>query len=483
VSIQATVKNSSDAPLKGSVVSAYLDGARVAQRSVDIPPRSTSSIPFTVIPKRRGVLTGYFALEDDPLEADNRRYFALRIPRRYAVALSGSSAEETQYPYLALTLSGDTALTGGLTVDRIDPQRLRTTDIGRYDVLVLVGVREFTPEFAQRISAFVSSGKGLILFPGDALDVQNYNETILPSLGIPSLPPAAPPMPPQDRSTGSFLSFGKIDFAHPVFSGLFEVQPDGRTSTPSIESPRIVKTIGIPHLTGATTIIALGNGDPFLEEYRHGMGHVLYFTVGLGLTWSDFPLKGVFAPLLYRSLLYVAAGEYRAETFTTGAPVLLRLPHSATSSGGTYRILSPSGLEELAAPRYRAGTGALIVESSPAEEAGIYELRGTDLSMRDGQDTDPLDAAAANISPDETDLQPASSDQLEHFWKTLGLPPDRVIGVDASDRLPDVIEQSRFGVELWKYFAGLALLFALAEMMVGHGWSRRDSNQENQDSP
>ena len=483
VSIQATVKNSSDSPLKGAVVSAYLDGARVAQRSVDISPGSTSIIPFTVIPKRRGVLTGYFALEDDPLEADNKRYFTLRIPRRYTVALSGASAEETQYPYLALTLSGDTALTGGLTLDRIDPQRLRMTDIGRYDVLVLVGVHDFTPEFAQRISAFVSSGKGLLLFPGDAIDVQNYNETILPSLGIPSLPPVPPAISQEDRSTGSFISFGKIDFAHPVFSGLFEVQPDGRSSTPSIETPRIVRTIGASHLAGATTIIALGNGDPFLEEYRHGMGHVLYFTVGLSLTWSDFPLKGVFAPLLYRSLLYVAAGEFRAETFATGEPVLLRLPHSAASARGAYAILSPSGLEERAGPRYRASAGTLIVESSPAEEAGIYELRETDPPEQEGRHTDPLDAAAVNISPEETDLRPASSEDLERFWKALGLPADRVITVEASDRLPDVIGQSRYGVELWKFFAGLALLFALAEMLVGHGWNGRKSNQENQGSP
>jgi hypothetical protein len=469
VMMHATLRNAGNRMLKGSMISIYLDGARVAQHAVDIPPLTSVVIQFSVVPKRPGILTGYCALEDDALDADNRAHFVLMIPPRIRVALSGPSPAETRYAYLALTLSGDTSLTGPLSVVRIDGEKLLTTDIESYDAIVLCGIREFSPPLAERLAAYVKNGKGLVVFPGEGMNARTYNETLANKLGLPLLPPMDPKQSPRNSGgTTAFLSFGKIDYAHPLFSGLFE-SAAGRQGTGSrIESPEIKRTVGITNAGDGTVIIELGNGEPFLAEYRRGNGRVLLYTVEALPGWSNFPLKGIFAPLLHRSLLYVASGDLSNRRFTAGERLRLSVRRTSLSGQSSAVVFAPSGLEERVAPRYRASTGTISFETAPASETGIYLLRPADRSGKQ----DPLEAAAVDIAPTETDLHPAQREDLSRLWNRLGIPEQRVISLASTEGLERAIQESRYGMELWKYFAGLAFLLAIVEMLVARNWSQ-----------
>jgi hypothetical protein len=47
--------------------------------------------------------------------------------------------------------------------------------------------------------------------------------------------------------------------------------------------------------------------------------------------------------------------------------------------------------------------------------------------------------------------------------------PDHAQLLEPGDRIMDVVQESRFGVELWQYLVGFALLLALIEMAVARG--------------
>ena len=81
----------------------------------------------------------------------------------------------------------------------------------------------------------------------------------------------------------------------------------------------------------------------------------------------------------------------------------------------------------------------------------------------------PIDFSVhdVNIAAEETDLQHASDDEMNSFFAHVGLSPAQVKKVVVSENIDAAILESRFGVELWKYFIGLALLFAVAEMALG----------------
>jgi hypothetical protein len=479
VQLKATVRNAGALPMRGSIMSVYLDGARVVQQSLDISPFGSTTAEVKFNAKRRGILKGYVQIEDDALEADNRRFFAVRVPDHLSILLAGGTAADTKLTSLALTLAGDTTIADLFSVRRIAEPQLPSMDLSSCDVIVLCNIKTFSPALAERLNRYVRAGGGLMLFPGSQADLRNYAEELFSRLGIPpAAPPASIPSAAQPQGLHSFLSFEKSDLAHPLFSGLFE-QTTGRKRDASIESPRIYSAV--TPLTGrhGNAIITLSDGNPFLTEYSAGNGRVLLCSVEAGLTWSNFPTTGLFAPLLYRSMIYLSASNQAVPPLLVGQPLQFSVRLKNYGEHEVYLLRSPSGVDEKVAAKVLPASSTALFASNRTDEAGVYELRrsSTDAVQGGTDDKVPsLQTVAVNIDPAETDLRPATVEQWKQFWKSARIQPDAVTELVGTQTLYTVVERSRYGVELWKHFLALALVLALIEMAIGR--EPKSTNQQ-----
>jgi hypothetical protein len=464
LTLQASIRNASASGLRNSVLSVYLDGSRVLQHSLDIASNSSTTPTLSVIPKRRGILKGYLQLEDDAFELDNKRNFAVHVPNSIRVLCVGASQNDSRLPSLALTLDKDSSTAGLFSVEQIIETQLSSYDLNKYDVLMLSGVKDFSSGEADRIAQFVNAGGGVMMFAGREMDINNYNDVLFAKVGIPKAQPrrisnngSSNPF----QSPSSFLSFGNVEFEHPLFAGLFE-QQSAKKIQPNIESPKVYTAI-IPQV-GAKghSIILLSDGTSFLTEYQYGVGRILLCSVEAGLTWSDFPLKGLFVPLLYRSGLYLSQTQ-SIPSFTVGDEMNVNMRLKNRSEKDAYVLRSPSGIDERIVPQFSSNTGMATFVSTNSAEAGIYELRKTS----GGKDVELIQAIPVNIAAEETDLQHVTDDEANRFFAHVGLKPEQVKRLSSSDKIDIAILESRFGVELWKYFVGLALLLAFAEMAIG----------------
>jgi hypothetical protein len=469
VFLEATVRNPGESPVQNSIASIYLDGSRVAQQTVTVPPRGSASIPFTLSPKRRGILEAHLELEDDVLEIDNAYYFTIAVPRLIRILLVGGSDSATRFAELALTAGGDTTAAGLFRVEREPDDRLPFLDLSGYDVLVLCGIPAFTSTVGDRLGQFVRHGGGLVVFPGPDSDIGSYNQTLFPALEV---PPAGRPRgsapAPQNQASESFLSFSRIDMDHPVFEEMFKQSGAQSSRSPTVESPRIRTALGPAPGAAGHAIIGLSDGSSFLTEFRTGSGKVLVFSVDAGLEWSDFPLKGLFAPLLHRSMLYLAAAQEEADQFETGQSIqaTIRL-QSGESGGGSFFLRSPEGREERLVPEFLAVSGMLRITSLPALETGIHTLvRKAPGKGPAGGDEYLVGAFPVNVREEESDLQTIDGDDAATLWSSLGVEPDRAHVVEPGEEVATIIQESRYGVELWRYLLGAALLLAMIEMAV-----------------
>jgi hypothetical protein len=481
VQLNATARDAGSKPLRGLIMSVYLDGARAVQQSLDISPFNSSSVDVQFTPKRRGLLNGYVQIEDDALELDNRRYFVVGVPDHLNILLAGGTAADTKLVSLALTLAGDTTIADLFSVRRIAEPQLPSMDLNAYDVIALCNIRSFSSAFAERLDRYVRAGGGLMLFPGSQANLRNYSDELFSRLGI---PPAVPPvsLPPGNaqQNQKSFLSFGKSDLAHPLFAGLFE-RPVGRSREAVIESPQVYAAIAPRPGRHGNVIITLSDGNPFLTEYPAGSGRVLLCSVEAGLTWSDFPTTGLFAPLLYRSVIYLAATNQTVPPIIVGQRMEFTVRLKNYGERDVYLLRSPSGVDEKVAPKILPSSSTGLFTSNRTEEAGIYELRRSSAEATQGgadRKIPLLQAFAVNIDPAETDLRPAGAEQLRQFWKSAGIQPDAVTELTATQTLDKAVEESRYGVELWKDFLGLALILALIEMVVGREPKSADRHYE-----
>ena len=457
--VRALVFNASVDPLRGAVLSVYVDGTRTAQEALEAAPRAFVSHSLSVVPKRRGMVPGYVQLEDDLFEADNRRWFVVPVPDHIAVLCVGPTLHDTRFPALALTLDRDSSGSGLFDVEAVPETQFSSRDLNRYDVLILCGVKDVSSGEADRLGRFVESGGGVMIFPGKDMDIENYNAVLFPRLGIPKVqfrPPSEPREPAESRS---FLSFSKVEFDHPLFTGLFDVPPK-QQAKPSIESPRVFTTI-VPQLgVDGNSLVQLSDGTSFLTEYRRGAGMVLLFSVEAGVQWSDFPLKPLFAPLVYRSGQFLAQST-TSVSYTVGEE--MRVQMRLKDRGGQFVLRSPSGIDERIVPQIVPGSGAMQFVSSNLVEPGLYELRRVVSETH----SELLHLVPVNIAVEETDLRHASAEEVEAFLARLGVRADQVLFVAEGENLEAKVMESRFGVELWKLFVGLALACALAEMAVG----------------
>jgi len=465
ITMKAVVRNTGERPISNAVGSLYLEGTRVAQQSFSVAAGGAATLQFTAVPARRGIVTGAVQIEDDVLDVDNRRTFVINIPTNIRILLVGSSARDTRYPFVALTLAGDSSLAKLFTVERITQDRLAQTDVGQYDVVFLANPGALPALEGNRLAKAVRNGIGLVLFPGRLTDAAGLNTFLLAAANIPPFAAAPAPATPSPQSAGGFLTFGAVDFSHPLFAGMFTRQTGRQGDLPSLDGPRITAAAGLTPGRPGQTVIAMSDGRPFLCDYTFGNGHILAFAVDADTTMSDFPFKGLFVPLLHRSMMYLAGQQQTEDTTTVGQRLILPVRLQPSDMDHATIVRYPSGLEERVTVTARGDQRSTVIELGDTPEPGVYRAFAGSGDSASGIRR-PLQAAAVHPAPFESDLHRAGDRDLEEFWTRHRIMPGQVTLLNAADDVDRVVRESRYGFELWKLFVVLAIACALGEMLL-----------------
>lgn len=461
--VRVRLINAGENAVDGFIVSLFLNGERVTQKGVDIPGRASVDVEFTAVPKSAGSIEGMVELESDEVEFDNRRYFTVEIPTSVRVLLVGMPAE-MQYVRLALGTRESTSASSFL-IRETTTERLTASDILASDVILFVNPRTLSAAQVEHLSAFLAGGRGIVIFPGSQTLPATFNPGFAAPLQLPAVMGIEQLQPNTARDESeSFVTFDRVDFRHPFFQGMFEedLVPAAPRRQPSpertMETPN-VKTFARFHVPPqARTVITLSNGSPFLVEVPAQQGRLLLFSVAPNLDWSDFPLKGLFVPLVHRAVAYLAT-EPQMNEILVGEEASLRTRSRSTEK---WSITAPSGVETILQPT-RMGIDQLI-RFAKTETPGIYTLKSGASVVR---------KFVVNLHPDESRTAQADAAELGRLYQRVGVAAEMVQTLEPTAEIQRTIVQARHGVELWKHFLFAALLLALMEMVVA-----RDSKRE-----
>jgi hypothetical protein len=462
--VQAQIGNFSDNSVQDHVVGVFLNGTRVAERSIDLPKKSTVPVEFSVTAGTVGYVHGFVEIEDDDFASDNRRYFVLRIPDQIRVLLVGE-AREVQYPKLALsTRTSETE--SALTLSESSPDRLNSSMIRRADVIILCSSQGFSSSQISELRTFVNDGGGLALFPGVQLDANGFNAQFATGLSLPSCSGVDRATAPR-AETESYTEFDKVELRHPIFEGMFESAsaPTSKkfpASSPEtarrIESPRIQSSARFRLTIQSNPIITMGNGGAFLTEHSIGSGRVLLFAVPTTTEWSDFPLKGLFVPMMHRAVLYLGHQQTLANDVLPGSEIVIR---SNAVSSDKWTIRNPQNVEVSAAPSRQSIQR--VFRFTATDQLGLYEVSAK---------SSILEKFVVNLDSRESETGRPASAEMDNLLKHIGIESSAVRTVDQTPELERKVLESRYGVELWKYFLMLALVVAIIELLVARTTKR-----------
>lgn len=440
VSLSVYTRNESTERSGTTVLSLFLNGERAAQKAVALRAGESAEVTLEATIRKNGINEMAAVIEDDDIETDNRYYAALNVPEKLPAILFEQSPGDGVF--LSLALRSDDSL-AVFALDIKPLSQFAGTNLEKYKLCILAGVAKNTAP--DRARAFVSSGGGLFILPGASTSAADFS-AFLSAFGI---PPSVSLSERQNVSSGPVALFADPDFNHPLLRGIFV-----RRGKAAIESPELYKVFQLQTGGEARTIIGMNTRTPFLAESKINNGRLLFAASAFLPSWTNLPFKAFFVPLIYRSAFYLARADAAASSRTAGSA--LKLDTKATR-GKLIKIAKPNGESET----IQLKDGSETYRSTFS--CGNYRI------FSDGQ---IVDVAPVNHDPEESKTAAATAAEFGEYLKNVNAKAKLTV-IDNREQSLDTVQRARFGAELWKWFAAMALLLALVEMWVARN-SKKD---------
>lgn len=474
ITFEAWARNTTTESAANVVLSLFYNDERVAQKTIlSISGNATERVEIQGPLRGSGRVAVRAELEPDALPFDNARFAVIDVPSSRRIGIFTQDASSATFVTLALSQSLAQSQTGmPFTTEVHRTQELRSLGSfpDRYDaIFVFLGPATLDEPDRSALKSFLASGRGAGIFLMPGLDMVSTSKQ-LASLGLPQI--VRKEGTPNDVT--HYQSFAQFDFAHPFFAGMFEaisttggVSGNG-ASLRGIESPKVFESYALQPSVGLS-LIKLSNGSPFLSEIKIGKGDALLFAAPPTMQFSDFPRKSIFLPLVRRAAAYASAVHSRAdesasERYVTTEPFEVDLPHitSEEHAGVTSTVLikAPDGTSERV-PVVTSADGRARIQVTEAKVAGNYTV------YRDAEAREPLSAFAVNITSDESDLHASSDREVHDYLATRMEGTPRIIPLAPGTRdIAKIVDQSRYGVELWQSLLLAALILAIIELII-----------------
>ena len=409
----------------------------------NIPAGQSATVPFTFKfgePKDLHVQASLGAA--DVLGVDNVRHYAAHITEGVQVLVvdgdPSSEAVSSESHFLHRALAPDALLSSLADEDTADSDRLsgnvvevvsenqfETLPLAKYQIIYLCNLYRVSEDRYAALESWVKAGGGLVIFLGDQVDAENYNQYLY-AQGK-GLLPATLEEVRGDETEEQWANINVLSSGHPVVS----IQEQIQNAFANIHIFRWWKTIVDPASLAAGQVsvpAALSDEDasPLIVDKSLGDGRVLLVTTSADADWTDWPADPTYPilpDLINRYMARAATGESAG---LVGTPIHVEVDPSKYMIDA--RVHTPEADAEpvnvqAAQEKPAADKGALQSGPASAAEARSLAIRFDDtnrhgvyrfeLDRRDGGKTNLL--YAANLDPSEGDLRRIEDSELRRI--------------------------------------------------------------------
>ena len=446
VSFSVTISNNSKQAVSNAVVSLFINDERAAQKSFDVNAGQSTIVEIEATPKTNGFIDVVAEIETDEIEQDNKRFAILFIPDKISVGLFGENQNDLTFVDLAIQTAGQEKY----QIEKKSLNQLTSQQLNKYQTIIISANTIISG--IEQFKNFVQNGGGVILFPSSNQDVVRLNQ-LYSQLGL----RISSSFVGKVNSTDLKIKFDKTDFNHPVFQNIFQNDDKKKYESPELNAYYKLASSG-------NQIISLVDGSSFLSEYKIGKGKIFVFNTSPVLSWSDFPIKSIFAPLMNKSVTYLSSKERDENIFLAGDEVNINLKNTNASQ---IKILRPDKSDEFINLKDNSGKDYLAYSNT--SNAGNYKFYSGD---------NQIENISINNDPTESKTEYADESEFETYLDQINF-AGKYISIDKEENISQKIMQARFGSELWRYFLLIAIILALIEMTIARN-AKKDLEGINQ---
>jgi hypothetical protein len=466
---EAVVHNDSTENLEHVTATLLVDGKPNQLELPAIGSGQRVKVPLAATFQEPGLHHLSLKLPDDALNADNQRWNIVDVRERLRVAIvDGQPSAEPlagEADFLALALSLGAEESTPLTVEILTDAELSSLGQDSPDVVVLANVSSLTMPQAQRLRSLVEGGMGLMIFVGDQIDPDNYNQ-ILQRDGIELMPAQLESISDQPVS-GVLLesnSPSPLDAMRQLNASVLE-----RIKTEKYYQLRMPE-----ENTPGVRVLARWNdasSSPAVVEKVVGRGRVLLWTTTANKSWTEWPTQPSYV-LAMRECAKNIVRPAGAHDLTAGEVIRRSIAEDAQVRSPTIEIPGATEPKSMTIEAHRTATSqekpaAAANENRSSEKAltfsdtrqpGLYRLNWQN-------DSGPgSDLFAVNPDARESDLTPITVEALRGLWGNLQ--PEIITGLQTTSDL------STRGQEIWRPLA-MCLMVLMAVEACFATWTGR----------
>jgi hypothetical protein len=428
-----------------------VDDVPVGQQTVDVPTAEESSVRFSYRFSTPGDHTIAVRSTPDRLQPDDTRWLVVRVRKEIRVlcVAGGDGAAK----YVADALNPNPDMPSAIRPTIVSDGQLAELELADFESVFLCNVARLTAAEAERLTRYVATGGGVVIFLGDRVVPSSYN-AFAPTDSDPSQPSELQLLPARigDQVSPNRFGIDPLDYRHAVVAPFRGRERAGLLTTPISryfrldlsESPRC-----------AQVAAAMPSGDPLIVTVPMGRGRMaLVATDGslssmdatTGEPWTLWPTWPSFLPIVRELLTYVSGGVESSQEQLVGSSLYGLLPNSESSvaKGQELRVMLPGG--RMSAISVQPTAEGLAWTFDGTELSGIYLLHGLP-----NTNVKPF---AVNVDSTESDLA-----RLD----TKDLPPEIVIRTVTGSGVDGDGNDTQFSRAGW---SGALLAAALAIMFI-----------------
>jgi hypothetical protein len=323
-----------------------------------------------------------------------------------------------------------------------------------YRAVILTGVGQISAAQADQLALFVKQGGGLIVFMGEPVVSDNYNQTLLSRGLLPG--PLAKRVSAAADQNGFLFDFRPNAALHPLLS-VFAGEEKSGLDTAQVftywqldlkPDAKVERVLDYLPASGAATHAA--SNDPAITLHTLGQGRVVIVTTTANAEWTSLPAKPNYVTLMHELLAgSVGAGDAWMNV-SAGEP--LQIPRNLKLSAAptlTDAAQNPVVVTPIA-------DGPVAYRSNPLVRPGVYHLAT-------GSATLPI---AVNVPADESDVRTIDNAAIKNALGDIDLELE-------GDSLPVALtEMNTAGHDFGWPFMLAVLIFIAAEcymaMRFGH---------------
>ncbi|MCV9926969.1 BatA and WFA domain-containing protein [Flavobacterium sp. LS1R49] len=391
-------------------MSLYNNDKLIAKTIVNFDTKK-KKVNFT-IPKQ--AFHGYVAIEDNGLEYDNKLYFSISDTKKTNVISIGEPAKSN---FLSRIYTPEE-----FNYHNFDIRSLDYNSLDKQDAIVLNELDEIPQALQTTLKSFVSKGGNIIIIPSEKMTVSNMN-SFLSNFGKVQM----------GSLENKEKQITKINFDHPIFSGVFE------NKIKNFQYPKTKNSF--PITSAYSSALSYEDQSAFLTSIQNQVSAVSVFSAPINSINSNFQQSPLIVPVFYKMAQSNQKSGINAITIGNNQPYFVDALLSKDA------ILEVRGTEEQFIPIQQILSNKVkIVFNDYPEQAGNYTIYNK---------KEALENVSFNYKRSESDLSQVN-DNVVSDYKTA----------DTISTIFNTLQTERTDNQIWKWFIIFALLFLALEMAI-----------------